>query len=180
MCWASSASVETNLLQEVPELCLAARQSVFPLLALHLGQHTPELPSHITFHSARGDPLRRAEPFLPLFDTRHCERPLTGPRNARRDDRDDRSRSTCREVRFAPESGARADADRGPGRANLRLIHRSKLRLYSITSSARASTVGGMLRPSAFAVFRLTTSMYFDACSTGRSAGFAPFKILSM
>ena len=29
---------------------------------------------------------------------------------------------------------------------------------YSITSSARASSVGGMVRPIAFAVFRLTTS----------------------
>src|SRR6516225_1247807 len=31
---------------------------------------------------------------------------------------------------------------------------------YSITSSARASTAGGMVRPSTFAVFRLTTSSY--------------------
>src|SRR5262249_13328156 len=31
---------------------------------------------------------------------------------------------------------------------------------YSITSSARASSVGGILRPSAFAVLRLITSSY--------------------
>jgi hypothetical protein len=31
---------------------------------------------------------------------------------------------------------------------------------HSITSSARASTVAGMSRPSAFAVFRLMTSSY--------------------
>src|SRR6516164_8486347 len=50
---------------------------------------------------------------------------------------------------------------------------------YSITSSARASSVGGTSRPSAFAVVRLTTSSNLVGCSTGRSAGFAPRRILS-
>src|SRR5207253_5819178 len=50
---------------------------------------------------------------------------------------------------------------------------------HSITSSARASSVGGMMTPSAFAVFRLITSSNLVGCSTGRSAGFAPLKILS-
>ena len=36
-----------------------------------------------------------------------------------------------------------------------------------------------MVRPSAFAAFRLTTSSNFVGCSTGRSAGLAPFRILS-
>src|SRR5215217_8137449 len=45
-------------------------------------------------------------------------------------------------------------------------------RTYSITSSARASSVGGTSRPSALAALRLMTSSYLDACSTGRSAGF--------
>jgi hypothetical protein len=45
---------------------------------------------------------------------------------------------------------------------------------YSITSSARASTDGGIVRPNAFAVLRLITIAYLvDAC-TGRSAGFRP------
>jgi hypothetical protein len=35
------------------------------------------------------------------------------------------------------------------------------------------------VRPSALAVLRLTTSSNFVGCSTGRSAGFAPRKILS-
>src|SRR5436305_15323545 len=52
--------------------------------------------------------------------------------------------------------------------------------LHSITSSARARIEGGMVRPSALAVFRLMTSWYLEACSTGRSAGFAPLRILSM
>jgi hypothetical protein len=34
-------------------------------------------------------------------------------------------------------------------------MHRSKLRSYSITSSARASSMGGMVSASAFAVFSL-------------------------
>jgi hypothetical protein len=50
---------------------------------------------------------------------------------------------------------------------------------YSITASARVSTVGGTVMPSTFAVFRLITSSYLVGCSTGRSAGFAPLKILS-
>ena len=51
--------------------------------------------------------------------------------------------------------------------------------LHSITSSARASTLGGIVSPSPFAVLRLITSSNFVGCSTGRSAGFAPFRILS-
>src|SRR5262249_28659299 len=45
---------------------------------------------------------------------------------------------------------------------------------HSITSSARASSVGGTSRPRALAVFRLRTSSIFTACSTGRSAGLVP------
>src|SRR5262249_33840465 len=51
--------------------------------------------------------------------------------------------------------------------------------LHSITSSARASSVGAMLTPSAFAVVRLITRSNLVGCSTGMSAGFAPRKILS-
>ena len=51
--------------------------------------------------------------------------------------------------------------------------------LYWITSSARPSSDGGIVRPRAFAVFRLMTRSNFVDCSTGRSPGFAPLKILS-
>src|SRR5262249_37667863 len=51
--------------------------------------------------------------------------------------------------------------------------------LHSITSSARASSVGGTSRPSALAVTRLTTRSNLVGCSTGMSAGFAPRRILS-
>src|SRR5258708_36742992 len=51
--------------------------------------------------------------------------------------------------------------------------------LHSITWSARARNAGGKVNPIAFAVLRLTTSSNVVGCSTGRAAGFAPFKILS-
>ena len=54
-----------------------------------------------------------------------------------------------------------------------------KWALHSITLSARVRRLGGISRPSAFAVFRLITSSNLVGCSTGRSAGFAPLKILS-
>src|SRR5262249_48910801 len=46
--------------------------------------------------------------------------------------------------------------------------------LHSITSSARASTPCGTLRPSALAVLRLITSSYLVGACTGMSAGLAP------
>src|SRR5262249_30866711 len=50
---------------------------------------------------------------------------------------------------------------------------------YSITSSARASSIGGTSRPSAFAVLRLITSSYLVGACTGRSAGFSPLRMRS-
>ena len=50
---------------------------------------------------------------------------------------------------------------------------------YSITSSARASSMGGMVMPSVLAVSRFITSSNFVGCSMGRSAGFAPFRMAS-
>src|SRR5215469_15398662 len=48
---------------------------------------------------------------------------------------------------------------------------------HSITSSARASSVGGTSRPSALAVLRLMRSSILLACCTGKSAGFSPLRI---
>ncbi len=50
---------------------------------------------------------------------------------------------------------------------------------YLITLSALASTFGGIVTPICLAVFRLITSSNFLGCSTDRSAGLAPFRILS-
>src|SRR5262249_8840324 len=49
---------------------------------------------------------------------------------------------------------------------------------HSITSAAIASSLSGTFKPSALAVRRLITNSNRVGCSTGRSAGFAPLKIL--
>jgi len=51
--------------------------------------------------------------------------------------------------------------------------------VHSITSSARASTVGGSSKPIAFAVLRLMTSSYLFGACTGSSAGFSPLRMRS-
>src|SRR5262245_23575294 len=51
---------------------------------------------------------------------------------------------------------------------------------HSINSSARPDSGNGTVMPSALAVLRLMNSSYLDACSTGRSAGLVPLRILSM
>ena len=48
---------------------------------------------------------------------------------------------------------------------------------YSITSSARASSVGGMVSFSILAVSAFMTSSNLLVCRTGRSVGFAPLRI---
>ena len=50
---------------------------------------------------------------------------------------------------------------------------------YLITLFARSSTRTGIVRPICFAALRLMTNSNFVACCTGKSAGLAPFKILS-
>src|SRR5262249_8677977 len=50
---------------------------------------------------------------------------------------------------------------------------------HSITSSARASSVGGTSRPSALAVLRLITNSYLVGACTGRSPGFSPLRMRS-
>ena len=51
---------------------------------------------------------------------------------------------------------------------------------HSITSSARASSVGGTVRPSALAVLRLITSSNVVGCMTGKSSGRSPRRIRPM
>ena len=48
---------------------------------------------------------------------------------------------------------------------------------HSITSSALASSVGGTVRPSDLAVFRLMTNAGFVDCWTGRWANFLPLRM---
>jgi hypothetical protein len=72
-------------------------------------------------------------------------------------------RQRGRYVRFVPEAD----------------IGQAQLAGYSMTSSARASTDGGIVRPSAFAVLRLITSWSLVGACTGRSAGFSPLRMRS-
>src|SRR5215831_13568656 len=48
---------------------------------------------------------------------------------------------------------------------------------HSITSSARASSMGGTSSPSARAVGRLMMKSNLVDCTTGRSVGFSPFRM---
>jgi hypothetical protein len=52
-------------------------------------------------------------------------------------------------------------------------------RPHWISSSAWERSVGGIVRPRALAVLRLIASSNFVGCSTGKSAGLAPLRILS-
>ena len=51
--------------------------------------------------------------------------------------------------------------------------------LHSSNASAPMIIPGGISSPSALAVLRLTTISSLVGCSTGRSAGFTPFRVLS-
>jgi hypothetical protein len=66
-----------------------------------------------------------------------------------------------------------------PDSAITGLMRCSRRRGYSITSSARTRMVGGTASPRDFAVLALNASSNFVGCSTGRSAGLAPLRILT-
>src|SRR6476660_1341815 len=65
-----------------------------------------------------------------------------------------------------------------PKRLLQQYLPQAEVMAYSMTSSARAISVGDNSRPRAFAVLRLRTKSNLVGCSTGMSAGFAPRKIL--
>src|SRR5207249_5836594 len=66
-----------------------------------------------------------------------------------------------------------------PGHDVEGLVQRERNALldYSITSSARPSSVSGKVSPSALAVFMLMISSTLVACCTGRSAGLSPLRM---
>src|SRR5262245_59901284 len=85
----------------------------------------------------------------------------------------------CRlHVRITPKSGHVVDIPERQVRATLRPEHvqqrAQQNRVYSITSSARVTSVGGTSIPSAVAVIRLLTRSNLVGCSTGRSPGLEP------
>ena len=78
------------------------------------------------------------------------------------------------DVRFAPESRHSALQMECPLSANS-----GHCVVYSITSSARATTDCGLVMPSALAVLRLITSSYLVGACTGRLASFSPLRMRS-
>jgi hypothetical protein len=78
-----------------------------------------------------------------------------------------------------PGSRRRSGHSKTAAQARSGLMHRGKEHPHSITSSARASSVSGTVRPRVLAVFMLITSSYFVGACTGRFAGFSPFKMRS-
>src|SRR5262245_12111170 len=107
------------------------------------------------------------EPFLtqPFGEFRHEVRKRRGARAAKKTDH--RHRRLLRPRRDRPRRRRAAEQ-----RDELAASH------HSITSSARASSVGGMSRPSALAVLKLMTNSNLVGCTTGKSAGLAPLRIL--
>ena len=71
-------------------------------------------------------------------------------------------------------SGMRVRSFRRHGAPDCAPLHPGYTIAHSITSSARASSVGGNSRLSARAVLRLSVRTKLVGCSMGRSAGFAP------
>src|SRR5262249_4786371 len=99
-------------------------------------------------------------------------RPTTG-RKA-----DDPVHWTCR-IALSP-SDPRHRRQRGSASGQMQKISAGKFHFgppshHSITSSARASKVGGMAIPTALAVLRLMISSNLVGCAIGRSPGFSPF-----
>jgi hypothetical protein len=82
-------------------------------------------------------------------------------------------------VRFAPKADKSAGASARLLSANRVLTRCSKQHRYSITSSARASMMGGISRPIAFAVLTLITSVNLVGRSIGKSAALAPLRMRS-
>jgi len=82
-------------------------------------------------------------------------------------------------VWIAPKADQRSKLAARSLSATSRHMQCSKKLRYSISSSARDRNDSGIVRPSALAVFILMSSSKCVGCSTGRSAGWAPFRILS-
>jgi len=83
------------------------------------------------------------------------------------------------QVRSCLSNGHAATASACRFRAQQETRAPQQFNSYSITSSARASKIGGRVRPRAFADFALMASSKRVGCSMGRSAGLAPLRILS-
>jgi hypothetical protein len=105
-----------------------------------------------------------------------CVRPIEGPFGLSRAERNhtflrwqqDSQSNTCLTADIVCESD------------HVRNVPDAEVLSYSITSSALAKSEGGTDKPIDPAALRLIVSLNREGCSTGRSAGFAPFNILSV
>jgi hypothetical protein len=102
---------------------------------------------------------------------------IGAPKGDRRDVRDGSFASFWPSAGYFWSSPVSRHAKQPP--ACLKRAISGRLPGHSITAFASASTLSGISRPIAFAVLTLMTSSNLVGCSTGRSAGFAPFAILS-
>ena len=131
---------------------------------------------------------RSATHLLPPHRQEHSEIPAAScssprPRMLHRSGPSRRSgRSRMSQMRHFRQNRARAfrfprsAADAALCQSRHVALRRSKTARYSMTSSAVNSSFGGMVSPSVLAVFILMTNSNFLGCTTGRSAGFAPFR----
>src|SRR5215467_12403914 len=62
---------------------------------------------------------------------------------------------------------------------DMRMSHKGMGITKADYAALRRRTVGGIVKPSAFAVFILITRLSFVGCATGKSDGLAPFRILA-
>ena len=86
-------------------------------------------------------------------------------------------RSLASTLRSATESGRKVRASRRLVAKCQKSAIAASPPVYSITSSAIESSVGGTVRPSILAVSALMTSSNLLACATGKSAGLAPLRM---
>jgi hypothetical protein len=84
------------------------------------------------------------------------------------------SQASLRSVRGSPHYGHASAC-----RARLFRATSRHAPAHSISSSARASSVGGSSRPSALAVLKLMTNSNLVGACTGKSAGFSPLRMRS-
>src|SRR5262245_11310926 len=82
-------------------------------------------------------------------------------------------------VRFESESDRIAAQQQNDAQCQEATYAPQQTSVYSITSSARASRVGGTSRPRALAVLRFITISYLVGACTGKSAGMLPCKMRS-
>src|SRR5262245_44767713 len=79
--------------------------------------------------------------------------------------------------RLHPMSALPPKADIETQPRNVRFVPKADIGVHSISSSASAISLSGIVRPSALAVLRLMISSNFVGACTGRSAGFSPLRM---